>query len=238
MLIVKADTATTVPVGPFVDVTDGYTMETGVDISAADSAAILKNGASSVVDVSSNTFTAITGMDGMYNLSLTASNLDTEGRLVVVIEDVSLCRPVKQEIMVVNANVWDSLYAEAGTDYLQVDALQFNGNATSGLLTGATALKADMTLISGSSGAADNLEAGALGVVTGAVSGSTSTTTSIVTDLTETTNDHYNGRTIVFTSGELLGAAASITDYNGSAATLTVSALVLAPTAADTFVIV
>lgn len=238
MLYVKADTATTVPVGPFVDVTDGYTMETGVDISTADSAALLKNGASSVVDISGNTFTAITGMDGMYNLTLTASNLDTEGRMSIVIEDVSLCRPVKQEVMVVNANVWDSLFAAAGTDYLQTDAIQINGNATSGMLSGSTMLNADVLSVSGSTSAADKLEAGAIGVVTGAVSGATSTTTSVVTNLTETTNDHYNGRTLVFTGGNLAGQAATISDYNGASATITVSGLTEAPAGGDAFVIV
>lgn len=96
---------------------------------------------------------------------------------------------------------------------------------------------ADMTKISGSATAADNLEASALGIVPGACEG-TPTTTVIQTDLAENTNDHYIGRVIVFTSGNAAGEATDITDYTGATGTLTVTALVTAPAASDTFVIV
>jgi len=64
----------------------------------------------------------MTGCDGWYNLTLTAGNVDTEGMLTVVIQDSSVCLPVFDRFMIVNANVYDSLYAAAATDYLQVDA--------------------------------------------------------------------------------------------------------------------
>lgn len=234
----KADTQTTVIVGPFVDVTDGATPETGITLGAADQAEILKHNSATVVDISGYTFTAVTGASGFYSLTLPASVLDTEGRLTVYVGDVSICRPVRHDFMVVNANVYDSLFAAAETDYLQVDALQINGNATSGMLSsGNAALNADVTKVSGSATAADNLEAGALGVVSSTCAAG-STTTSVVTNLTEATNDHYNGRTIVFTSGALAGQASSITDYSGSSKTLTVSALTEAPANTDAFVIV
>lgn len=96
---------------------------------------------------------------------------------------------------------------------------------------------ADITKISGSATAADNLEASALGIVTGACEG-TPTTTVVQTDLAEATDDHYIGRVIVFTSGNAAGEATDITDYTGSSGTVTVTALTTAPAAADTFVIV
>lgn len=91
--------------------------------------------------------------------------------------------------------------------------------------------------ISGSATAADNLEASALGIVKGACEGTPSTTV-IQTDLVEATDDHYNGRVVVFTSGDAAGEATDITDYTGATGTLTVTALTTAPSATDTFVIV
>ena len=95
----------------------------------------------------------------------------------------------------------------------------------------------DVTKISGSATAADNLEASALGIVTGTCEGTPSTTV-IQTDLAETTDDHYIGRVVVFTSGAAAGQASDVTDYTGSTGTLTVTALTTAPSATDSFVIV
>ena len=97
-------------------------------------------------------------------------------------------------------------------------------------------IDANMGAISTSDTAADNLERGALALVlsTCAVG---STTTSIVTNLTEATDDHYNGRVITFTSGALAGQTTSISDYNGTTKTLTVVALTEAPASTDAFVI-
>lgn len=77
---------------------------------------------------------------------------------------------------------------------------------------------------------------GASGLVPGAVA-SGATTTVIPTNLTEATNDHYNGRYMTFTSGALLGQSTDITDYFGSGKELTVTALTEAPNQGDTFVI-
>jgi hypothetical protein len=97
-------------------------------------------------------------------------------------------------------------------------------------------MDANMGAISGSATAADNLEAGGLGLVPGTCS-TGSTTTSIVTNLTEATDDHYNGRVITFTSGALLGQTTSISDYVGATKTLTVVALTEAPANTDSFII-
>lgn len=69
------------------------------------------------------------------------------------------------------------------------------------------------------------------------------TTTSIVFKTVngaaaDATNDHYNGRHIVFTSGALALQACSITDYVGGTVTATVSALTEAPADNDTAIIV
>lgn len=57
----------------------------------------------------------------------------------------------------------------------------------------------------------------ALGARTGAVNDAGATTTDFDVDgFTEATNDHLNGMIMVFTSGNLLGQANTITDYNGT----------------------
>lgn len=75
------------------------------------------------------------------------------------------------------------------------------------------------------------------GLVNGAAIAGTLTTTAMTTDLTEATDDHYNGRTIVWTSGVLAGQATNITDYTGATKLLTYTAVTEAPTATDKFVI-
>lgn len=127
MQYIKADTSTKVVIGPVVAVGDGFTPVTTLSLSTADEAEILKHDAAAVTDISAATFAAITSADGYYNLTITASLSDTEGRLTVVINDDSLCLPVRQDFMVVNANVFDSFFAAATTDYLQVDTIQVGG---------------------------------------------------------------------------------------------------------------
>lgn len=103
-------------------------------------------------------------------------------------------------------------------------------------LTAGGNMKCDALAISGSTTAADNLEGGGLGLVVSTCA-TGSTTTSIVTNLTEATDDHYNGRVITFTTGALLGQTTSISDYNGTTKTLTVVALTEAAANTDGFVI-
>ena len=97
---------------------------------------------------------------------------------------------------------------------------------------------ADVTKVSGSATAADNLEAASLGIVTGTAVTGTLAIGSCTTNLTEATDDHYIGRTLIFTSGVLAGQATDITDYTGSSKTLIYSNLTEAPTNGMTFVIV
>jgi K+-transporting ATPase c subunit len=97
---------------------------------------------------------------------------------------------------------------------------------------------ADAVKISGSTAAADNLQASAETIVTGAAEAGTLSTTQMTSDLAEATDDHYNGRIVIWTSGVLANQASDITDYTGSTGMLTFTAVTEAPSAADTFVIV
>lgn len=94
----------------------------------------------------------------------------------------------------------------------------------------------NMSAIAGVVASATLLERGAKALVTGAAVG-TPTTTVIDTDLTETTTDHYKGRIVTFTTGNIAGQSSDITGYNGTTKELTVTALTDAPVATDEFVI-
>jgi hypothetical protein len=231
--ILKEDTAVVVNIGILLAYNSDITPVTTATLSAADDAVIRKNGGASI-DISGNTFTAAANADGHYSLSLTASNTDTPGILDVILRDDSVFKPVSFSFQVVPANVYDSLFG--GTDNLEVDVLLWDGGAASALLTDADSIRADVISIDGVEGYAAKLGAGAAGI--SAFSVITGSTTSLVkSNATESTNDHYNGRSIVFTSGALSGQATSILDYDGTTKAFTVSTLTEAPTSGDTFTI-
>lgn len=121
MRYLKANTSVKVVVGPFVDVTDGFTPETGITLGAADEAELVKHDAAAVTDISAATWAAITSMDGYYNLTLTTSHTDTEGMLVIAIQDDSVCLPVRQEFMVLSEAAYDSMFVAKDTGYMDVN---------------------------------------------------------------------------------------------------------------------
>lgn len=200
-------------IGPFVDATDGFTPETGLTLGAADQAEAWKHDASATVDISANTFTHIA--DGMYNLTLTTSDTNTVGTLRIIVVDTSVCRPQTVNYMILPANIYDSLVGGSAVDLLDVNIASISEDTT----------------------AADTLERMCEGGVPFIV-GAGASTTVITTDLTEATNDHYNGRTVVFTSGAMAGQATSVTDYNGSTKEITCATLTEAPANGVTAVIV
>ena len=319
MQYLKADTQVKVVIGPVVAVGDGYVPITSLSLSTADEAEILKHDAAAVTSISGNTFAAITSADGYYNLTITAAQLDTEGMLTVLINDDSLCLPVRHDFMVVNANVFDSLFAAATTDYLQVDLLQMGGGAQSAtdlkdfadagydpgtnkvngvvlcdtittytgntLQTGdcyarlgsptsasvsadnlliynrlgapvAASISADIAVVdsvvddvladtgtdgvlltSAANTAIVNAIASAFGATTGTTITGTLSTTQATTDLSEASDDHFNGMLMTFTGGNLIGQQTVISDYDGTSKLLTFDALTEAPVNTDPFII-
>lgn len=219
MQFIKADTGVKVVIGPFVDVTDGYTPETAVTLTGggdnADEAELLKYDNATTVDISSHTWAALTGVDGYYHLTLTTSDTDTEGYLSIIVQNDSVHLPVKNDFMVVNANIYDSFFAAATSDYLDVNIVQVNGQPAN--------------------------------VIPGTCTGSPTATT-IPTGLgtAYATNDALIGRVIIFdtdtTTAAMRGQAATITDYavSGATGTITVAsgALTSAPVSGDSFQIV
>ena len=233
MQFLKADTLTEVLLGPFVDISDGYTLISTAAIGAADAALVVKHDGSSVAIGTDGTLTAVD--DGYYTMTVTAAQTSDEGRLSVIVEDVSLHLPVRHDFMVVNANVYDSLYAAATTDYLQTDVLQVGGDSTSGtdfkdMVDTAydpanNRIDANMTTINGVSAA--NLEQ----IMSNAVSftcDATGSTSTVNTSGLSSTDDAYIGRVLIFdhdtTTAALRGQAGVITDYTGSTGLITFAA--------------
>lgn len=128
LAFLKQSTAVTLLVGPFVDSTDGNTVETGLTITQAE-VRLSKNGANIAqkTEVTSLTYDEV----GMYTCPVDATDTDTLGRLDLIINETGALI-VKHSYMVVPANVWDSLF---GADKLQVHADEI----TAGLIT-ATAI--------------------------------------------------------------------------------------------------
>jgi hypothetical protein len=85
--------------------------------------------------------------------------------------------------------------------------------------------------------AAAKLALSAAGIESGTAEAGTLSTTQMTTDLSETTDDHYIGAVIVWTSGVLARQRSDITDSVGAGGLLTFTATTEAPSAGDTFVI-
>lgn len=163
-----------VPLGVFVDETDGKTAETGLTIANTD-IKLWKMGATTLANKNSGGATHISG--GIYYAVLDATDTNTLGGLVIFVH-VAGALPVRVECEVLPANVYDSLVA--GTDVLDVNTVQISDDATAAnnaesffdgtgyagtnnviptVTTVTNAVSANMTQISGDTTAADNLEA-------------------------------------------------------------------------------
>ena len=115
MFIRQNDTGK-VAIGVAVNIADGYTMNTALTLTSADSArAIL--GDDTTVDISGYTMTAVTSCDGMYQLTLQTGITDTTGPLDIIIEDVDRILPIYQRFYVVEETVYDGLYAPSAAGF-------------------------------------------------------------------------------------------------------------------------
>lgn len=130
MQFLKANTEIKVRIGPFVDVGDGFTPETGVALGTADEAELLKNNGAATTDISGATWAAIASCDGWYDLTLTTSHTDTEGLLTVVVQDDSVCLPVCMHFMVLAEAAFDSMFTAKDTGYMDVNVKAISEDTT------------------------------------------------------------------------------------------------------------
>jgi len=120
-LWLKQSTARTIHIGPFVDDTDGKTAETGLTISQAD-VRLSKNGGDMA---QKNDATSCTHDElGYYTCPLDTTDTNTLGHLKLMVHE-SGALPVFMDMMVVPANVWDSMF---GSDKLDVNTVEIEGS--------------------------------------------------------------------------------------------------------------
>lgn len=121
MQFLEQSTAVTLKIGPFLDDSDGNTIEDALTISQAD-VRLSKNGG----DIAQKTEATSCTHDelGVYGCPVDATDTNTLGRLQLWVHESGALQ-VWHEYMVVPSNVWDSLF---GADYLQVDVVQVEGS--------------------------------------------------------------------------------------------------------------
>lgn len=206
-------------IGPFVDETDGKTAETGLTIGNTDIKLIVNGGASANKNSGGGTHRA----NGHYGVTFDATDTATVGELTVSVV-VAGALPVWDKFTVVEEAVYDRDYATAAPGY--VDGATVNATAISNSST--TADRLELTMTSSPTGTVDD-------------AGFSPTSTEFeASDITEATADHYNGRSIIWTSGALQGQAAYITDYvlSGGRGHFTVTPMTEAPADGAAFIIV
>lgn len=131
MTFLKADTAVDVIVGPALDKTDGVTPETALTVASIDfdmyKGSTLQTRTLVASGATGTQRNFVHSAKGMWTISLTTADVDTEGILRLYFEYAAEMLPFWEDFTVVNANVYDSLFAAATTDYLQVDTIQVTG---------------------------------------------------------------------------------------------------------------
>lgn len=180
---------------------------------------------------------------GWYKFTLGTGDTDTLGPLIVrgthaTMDNIEV---VFQVVAVSVAQTGDAYAIVNHVDYGNAKLVRSTTPANTLTVDASHQALADVNAVSGDSTAADRLEAILDATPGGAVVDDNDpdpTATAFETNLTEATNDHYNGAFVVFTSGALLGQSRKIADYDGSTKVLTVAtAFTEAPAAGDTFII-
>jgi hypothetical protein len=125
ILLRQSTTSQEIPLGIFVDSTDGNTEESGLTIANTD-IKIWKTGATTLANKNSGGGTYIS--NGIYYAVLDDTDTNTLGSLVIFVH-VAGALAVRLECLVLTSAVYDSMIA--GSDNLQVDMTQILGTAVS-----------------------------------------------------------------------------------------------------------
>jgi len=181
--IPQSATGVSLVVGPIVDFEDGVTPETGLDISSASSAVIVKYGGSSSINVASATWTEMAS--GWYTLALTSTMADTLGSAQLRIQRASVHVPYFDTLNVVHDNFYNYKYGSTAPDV---------GTVTGGV-TG------DIT---GSVSAITNVQD--VGTVTGGVAGD------ITGSVSALSNPSDVGTVTGGVAGDITGSVSAITN--------------------------
>ena len=216
MRYLKQSTSVDLPIGPFLDQTDGFTAETALTITQPD-IRLKKNGGNWDQKNAAQTLTH--EENGWYEVTLDATDTDTLGHLMLAVHE-SGALPVFHEFLVVPAAAYDALISGSGVG-MRADIRGINGNADSPVI----------------------LDRSARGITRGTVT-TGATTSSIPTsslDPAAVVADQWKGRVIQFdkdtTTAGLRGQARAIFS-NTSGGTFTTEPFTTAPVSGDTFTVV
>lgn len=250
-----------IPLGYFVDSTDGDTEETGLTIANTD-IKLWKMGATTLANKNSGGATHIS--NGIYYCVLDATDTNTLGGLIVFVH-VSGALSVRVECEVLPANIYDSWIA--GSDVLDVSVTQWTGTAVA---TPDTAGYPKVTIKSGSGTGEISLSSGGVSLSTSglnatadavwdeALSGHVtagsagarlytirsntaqagSGTTITLDASASAVDDFYNNQSLFIVSGTGAGQGRIIEDYVGSTKVATVASWATNPSSDSVFVIV
>lgn len=188
----RQSTAVEIAIGPFLDSTDGNTVESGLTITQPD-IRLKKDGAAWAQKNAAQTLSH--EENGWYEISLDTTDTNTLGQLIVAVHE-SGALPVWREFMIVPTQVYDSFFS---TDLLQVDVITIANNAITEASIAPDAVREIRSLVFGT---AD----------------SGSTTTMVDAARTESTTDYWKGCLILFSQ---INQCRLITGFNPSTDTIT-----------------
>ena len=123
-LLLRQSTAVDVLIGPFLDLTDASTAETGESPSVK----LSKNG--QALAAKNDATTPVHDADGYYNCELDATDTNTVGTLVLTVAASASALPVRHEFQVVEEAIYDAFYAGSATGLLPANVTQISGDAT------------------------------------------------------------------------------------------------------------
>src|SRR5262245_23506209 len=167
MMFLKQSTAVDIPVGPFLDDTDGKTAETGLTLTQPD-IRLKKNGGNWAQKNAAQTLSH--EENGNYEVTLDATDTNTLGHLRLHVHE-SGALPVWDDFMVVSADIYDALFGSGVAEPAAVPTFPASWPSMAGFAhawlinkklqnrsTGDTTLRdyADSTDIAVSSNATDN----------------------------------------------------------------------------------
>lgn len=147
MRYLRTNTACRITVGPFFDKTDGITPEVALTVTNCKLTLMVDDGnvptlvldAAATASGGNNDMVHVTNDDaGFYDLELTQAQTNYLGRAMLAITDAANHCPVSHELMILPANVYDSLVL--GTDLLDANASQLGGTSQTGRDVGASVL--------------------------------------------------------------------------------------------------
>lgn len=214
-----------IPLGHFVDSTDGVTAETGLTIANTD-IKIWKAGATTLADKNSGGATHISG--GIYYAVLDATDTDTVGSLVIFCA-VSGALAVRLECQVYEEEVYDDLFAASAVGYLKPIVAGRDLDVTaSGYIQNVVDVD-NVAAANVTSVGADAIDRGSFTADTGLQSIRSATAQAgaagtITLDASASAVDDFYNETLIFiTDGTGVGQSRMITDYVGSTKVATIA---------------